>query len=384
MIDMYTSFTEEIDDVRIAVGELRERIDAHGLLKNSVGILHCNVDFVESGVVSGLCAELPFDVIGGTTISASTYGIMSKSVLILTVLTSDVVAFATGVSDKASDDASAAMRELYGRVTDARTEPPVLLMPFFPHSFKVGGDEFLSFLDEASGGVQAFGGFPVSGGHGPDENFTIYNGEAYEDAAALLALYGDVDPDFFIVSVDHRNIMKQKAVATIVERNMLKTVNNMPAFEFLKSKGITINDDVAGLETMALIFYPEDGGEMLIRMCMKKTPEGWIVMSGGAPAGSTIALSVINPDSVIRSMEEGIWSALAAARGRGMLMYSCAARFWALGISGMGEHKKAMECVGKASPYLLSYSGGEIFPIRRRDGRTVNSLLNDSLIICVL
>jgi hypothetical protein len=66
-----------------------------------------------------------------------------------------------------------------------------------------------------------------------------------------------------------------------------------------------------------------------------------------------------------------------------MLMYSCAGRNWCLGMNPLAEHEKVKECLGD-TPYHFAYSGGEIFPSRLADGRVVNHLQNDSLIICIL
>jgi hypothetical protein len=50
----------------------------------------------------------------------------------------------------------------------------------------------------------------------------------------------------------------------------------------------------------------------------------------------------------------------------------------------LAEHEAAAACIQGAAPYHFAYSGGEIFPERLADGRIVNHLQNDSLIICVL
>jgi hypothetical protein len=64
-------------------------------------------------------------------------------------------------------------------------------------------------------------------------------------------------------------------------------------------------------------------------------------------------------------------------------MYSCGGRKLALGMQPLAEHEKAKECLGDAA-YHFVYSGGEIFPARLDNGRVVNHLQNDSLIICIL
>jgi hypothetical protein len=107
-------------------------------------------------------------------------------------------------------------------------------------------------------------------------------------------------------------------------------------------------------------------------------------LTGEVPEGSSLAIAAIEPDTIIRSAEEKICDALSAARGRGMLMYSCAMRSWLLGIYGMDEQKKAAECIGKALPNHLVYSAGELIPALSDGGKTSNVLQGGSLIICVL
>ncbi|MDR1319781.1 MAG: hypothetical protein LBJ90_09155, partial [Treponema sp.] len=72
MIKMLTAFTEEIDDVEGSVSDLLGQLDLdRKRLANSLGIIHCFSDFVDSGVVKALSAKIPFDTVGCTTMSAS-------------------------------------------------------------------------------------------------------------------------------------------------------------------------------------------------------------------------------------------------------------------------------------------------------------------------
>jgi hypothetical protein len=109
-----------------------------------------------------------------------------------------------------------------------------------------------------------------------------------------------------------------------------------------------------------------------------------MALTGEVPEGASLAISAIGPDTILRTAEEMICDALSAARGRGMLMYSCAMRSWLLGIYGMYEQKKAAECIGKASPYHLAYTAGELLPMKSGGGKTLNMFQGGSLIICVL
>ena len=58
MITTLTAFTHEIDDAAEATAEILAQLDLeHNLKQNSVGILTCYSEFVESGVVQNLCAN---------------------------------------------------------------------------------------------------------------------------------------------------------------------------------------------------------------------------------------------------------------------------------------------------------------------------------------
>jgi hypothetical protein len=382
MIKTLTAFTEEIDDVDAAVSDLLGQLDLdHKRLAHSLGIIHCYSDFVDSGVVKALSAKLPFDTLGSTTMSASTSSGMSQMGLSLTVLTSDDVQFVCGVSGPVTDSVDAPLTELYNGISAKLNEKPSMLMPFIPFLLNVGGDEFIEKLDALSGGIPAFGTLAISGEQDFSRAYIFYNGESYPASMALAALTGNAAPEFLSVSVSEENILKQKAVITGVNRNILRTINNMPAVQYLESIGVVKGHNLMGMP-MPFIVYLEDGS-ILIRACISGTEDGSLILCGAVPVNATVALATMEFEDVVSSSESKMTEARAAAKGRGVLMYSCASRNWALGIQTLAEHEKAKECLD-GIPYHFVYSGGEIFPSRLAGGRVVNHLQNDSLIICIL
>jgi hypothetical protein len=337
---------------------------------------------VDSGVVKALSAKLPFDTLGCTTLSASISSGMGQMGLTVTVLTSDDVNFVSGVSAPVTDSVDVPLTDLYDRISARLSEKPVMLMPFIPFLFQVGGDEFIEKLDDLSGGIPAFGTLAISNEPDFSRTSTFYNGESYPAAMALAVLTGGAAPEFLSVSVNEENILKQKAVVTGTNRNILQSINNMPAVKYLESIGLAKGGDIGGLASMPFIIYLEDGS-ILTRACIGANEEGALILCGAIPLNSTVALATMGFEDVIGSTGNKITEALAAAKGRGILMYSCAARNWALGMQPMAEHEKIKECLGDTT-YNFVYSGGEIFPSRLSNGKVVNHLQNDSLIICVL
>jgi hypothetical protein len=382
---MLTAFTEEIDDAETAISEILDqlRLDDH-LRANSVGILHCACEFDESDLVQKLCARLPFDVVGCTSVSVQVPGVISQLALTLSVLTSDEVRFVSGVSAPISDDLDAPVTEVYERVIGSLAERPALIMPFIPFMTTIGGDEFIARIDELSGGkIPAFGTLPITNEADFKRVYTIHNGAFHATSLVLLGLVGKVDPLFFSASVDESNILKQKAIVTGVHKNILKTVNDMPAVTYLESLGLSSGDSVSGFESMPFVMGLDDGST-LTRACIGSTPDKSLVLCGSVPPGSTLAIGAMGADDVVSSTGAKLREALEKIGGRSVMMYSCAGRYWALGMKIMAEHEEVERCLGDSLPYHFVYSGGEIFPSFLEDGRISNLLQNDTMILCAL
>jgi hypothetical protein len=315
--------------------------------------------------------------------SASTSSGMSQMGLTVTVLTSDDTLFASGVSAPITESVDGPLTDLYNRITAGLPGKPVMLMPFVPFLLNIGGDEFVEKLDALSGGVPAFGTMAISSEPDFSRIHIFYNGESYPASMALAAIGGGAKPEFLSVSLDEENILKQKALVTGTSRNILQTINNMPAVKYLESIGLAKDGDVGGIASMPFIIYLEDGS-ILIRACFGANVEGALILGGAVPANSAVAIGTMGFEDVISSTERKVTEALRAAGGRGLLMYSCGGRKLALGVQSLAEHEKVRDCIAGKAPYHFVYSGGEIFPSVLGGGKVVNHLQNNSLIICVI
>jgi hypothetical protein len=112
--------------------------------------------------------------------------------------------------------------------------------------------------------------------------------------------------------------------------------------------------------------------------------DGGAILGGAVPVGSALALATMELEDVVDSTGNTVSAALEKAKGRGMLIYSCAARYWVQGVQITAEQEKVAACIGNTTPYHFIYSAGEIFPEFLSDNKIVNHLQNDSLIICIL
>lgn len=384
MISTFTAFTEEIDIADDAINEILDQLDfEQDLRKNSVGIIHCFNEFVENGIVKKLSEKLPFEIVGCTTMSASARGIMSEMALILTVFTSDDVEFSIGVSAAVESDVDKPVKDLCGEILGKHEKKPSLLMTFIPYTTNIPGDEFVIKINEYAKDISAFGTVAISNNINFEDSYTICNGEAYRSSLVLLALSGKVDPSFYTVSVMGDLVSRQKAVITSADRNIIKTINDVTAGEYLEAAGIIRDGDVSGLGAMPFIFELENGSR-LVRTVIGITPEGYVVFAGFVPVLSSFTICFMEAHEVLSSAENTMNEVMQNANGKTLLIYSCAGRNWALGLNSMLEHKKISDSVKEMASFFCAYSGGEVYPSQLKDGRIVNYIQNNSLTVCVI
>jgi hypothetical protein len=379
---MLTAYTEEVVDIEAGCAAILAQLDLRrNMASHAVGILLCMSEFVETGMVKALCDRLPFDVVGCTTMGSTVQGVIRPLVLTLTVLTSEDVAFAAGMSGPLEGDL-APVDALYEALCRALPEKPSLLMPFAPFMF-ISGDAFVEKLDALSGGLPLFGMLAITQNLDMRGIYTLYNGNCEPHALGLLALSGPVAPGFLVSSIPKERIISPQAWVSAADKNVLHRVNGVSALEYLRSFGIAQGGELEGSETMPLVLELSDGTRVA-RACISITPEGSIVCGGEVPVGVGISIATIDVEDVLASAGQVSREAVRKAQGRNLFMISCAARNWALGTEVYAEMEQVVDGIPGSTAYLFSYSGGELCPIPDRTGKLVNRFHNDTLIVCIL
>jgi hypothetical protein len=67
MIQSIGLHTSELDNVDVAVAEIRAELENFSLMEHSVGIIMCDPEYIEFGRYEEDCEALPFPVVGSTT-----------------------------------------------------------------------------------------------------------------------------------------------------------------------------------------------------------------------------------------------------------------------------------------------------------------------------
>ncbi|MDR2175291.1 MAG: FIST C-terminal domain-containing protein [Synergistaceae bacterium] len=390
MIEAITAHTREIDNVNSAVSEILAQIDIGKLRKNSVGILACHAEFILSGVVKTLCASLPFETAGLSSIASAVPGSCGTDALSLLVLTSDDVFFSSALSPALSaENWKASGEDLYRRALEGLPEGAgkcalgLAFMPFIP--LRVGGDKILAVLDEASGGVPFFGGLAT--GYSLTDTpppFVLFNGEEYTDRLAVVLLSGRVRPRFARVFIAESKVSVRKGIVTASEGNLVKTIDGMPAVSYLEKLGLTDGGKLRWILTIPVIIDCGDGADPVSLVIVDQTPEGYICMGGSVPVNSTFSVGSIDRGDVLAGAAD-ILKLIAEERASVFLFFSCTLRARVLKLEQTAEIGRAAELLDDSVPYLFTYSGGEFCPLHSGDGdRTDNRFHNVTLIACAL
>jgi hypothetical protein len=387
---MYTAFTEQIDDPEAAVREILEQLKPEeNKLKNTIGIVHFYHEFVETDVCKAIAAALHFDTVGGVSSYVGTADRYGDIALTVTMLTSDDVNF----SIRVVEDVSAKPAE---QVTDEVTrmcaelcakEQPKLVMPFLAMGRYFTGDNLVNIVNALPEpfplyGTVAFNMNMVEGTH-----FTMLNDKASSDMHVFVALYGNIEPKFHIVSAFFdEDFQSGFATITGAEESVLKSIDGISTLQYLKEHRI-----ISGTSTLvvlpAVLIYPN--GTQVVRAfpgLVEGTEFFWA--TGSIKEGGKIKFAHLDSNKTVVSAEH-IMKELTKLKENDVMMYSCVARVWSLGKKYFAE---AQEIVARADDYQqtnnvplnysLAYSGGEICPIWDKDGKMINILHNYTLVAC--
>jgi hypothetical protein len=379
---MLLSQTLEPDDVDRSVDDILGQLDlVRCQLRYSVGIVHCNQAFVESGAMKAVCDRLPFPTLGyNTYLHSTSLGLLANMLMTVTVLTSDTVKFAAGLSAPMSESIAAPAASLYVETENLLRARPAMGLTFAPNLEGVASGELLTeTLDNVSDGVPFFGGQPADFTTFMRSPRVLFNGEAFPDRAGIVLVEGNVKPRFHVFPVDASKRIRQKAIITESEGNIVKQVNGMPVLEFMESLGLCFEGRVTGTHTIPLFIDRWDGSTPMVRAIQSQTPEGWLVLCGKAPVESTLGIGAIDQRHILEGVRR-VSLRMKVLSPDVFVLYSCLSRNIVLGFNYAAEAEAVRQELAGQVPYIFAYTSGEICPLPLKDGRWRNEYHNMSLV----
>ena len=384
MVKMYTARTSEIDEINEALNEIKSQIDFSGLKKNSGGIIFCHIDFVESGVVEALCKELPFSIIGMTSMVGADehgYGLYD---LTLSVLTSDEVSFEAGMTNSINPDNYAAeIDKLYNDVRSRVDNDPAMIFTFMPYVRDVSGYEVVSAMDKSCHGIPMWGSITNNIDFNYETVQSICNGKWLPAGVAMMFLNGPVEPKFIVSSIPERNISNNRAVITKSEGAILREVNDLPILEYLANIGLVITKE--NITTTPLMVYYGDAKEPVALGFYTLFEDGSVLTGGAMPAGTSFAVGSIDAEGIFESAEHGLKQITDCKNRQATLLLPCVTRYIMLAPDQESELRLISEKLKPGGhPFIMGYSGGEICPMLGADGKLHNRFHNYTFCACII
>jgi hypothetical protein len=383
---MLNAITAQIDDPDAAVAEILEQIDPErNLLKNSVGLVACNYEFIDVGTLEALEKALPFEIAGITTLGSAAGGLYGQDYLSLSALTSDDVRFSGAVTGELTkENLEQEADGAFNRAKDALGSSPAFILAYMPSVPNLGSAAFCGTIKRICADTPVFGSFSSDQTLDFHESRVIYNGNAYRKSMAFVLMEGEVHPRFFVTSIPERNIREQRDTITDSDGAILKQVNHMPVIDYLTGLGLAKDGTVEVLSSVPLIVNYNDGTKPAAIAIYEITAEGYARCSVDVPVGATLNIGALDYESIMETAETTVSRLLEYKDSNGIIMYPCLSRSVLLGLNGFDEMKKITGLLGNRVPYQFCYSGGEICPTESEEGKLVNRMHNFSFIACIL
>ena len=385
---MLNAWTLELDDPKVAVSEILEQLDLEtNAQKYSAGYLSCSYDFVEAGIVEAVCAALPFDVVGSTTLTNAVNAESGTMLFCLTVFTGDDCTFVAAATDPLPGDLEGAVNDAVQQAQSDREGPAKLALVFLPlfNAGGMGGEIILGVLDQALAGTPIFGTVACDADTATyKDTYTIHNGASYRDRVTFLLFYGNVNPRFVVTSTSEQNLRKQQAVITSSEGSLLKEVNHMSAREYLETIGLTAGKGVEGLSSIPFVVDYNDGTQPVARAIYGINEDGSALCGGVMPEGGTLYIGRMDVDDILLTAEKSVQELLDSGDCNGIIMLPCLGRNMVLAVDPMAEIEVVKNKLGDTIPWHLAYSGGECCPVYGKESQSVNRFHNFTFIGCVL
>lgn len=392
MIKAASASTFEVDDISLACAEIKAQIDEQlSLMRFSAGIVLCDPEFIEAGIMPSLYQALNIPLAGGTTVSSATNREVGLTMLSVLVLTSDDVWFAVSSTSGLEGGSVEAIRSSLRDALASELEPPRLFIAFPPIIDAVAGDDYIGAIESVCGAIPVFGALPL------DDTLTdfsrsasIHNGLALKNEMSYIILFGNAHPRFYRATVPgDANLTKARAVATRAEGNILYEINGVPAVKYLESVGLAANGDLkAGAMWVPLLLTLPGAADDVpfVRALIRIDRDGSAVFRGRIYEGAEFSFGSNLGADVLDSTRDTVGQLLNENGVQAAILFSCMIRQLVIGSDPLQELRQLKDDISSNFPFIASYAGGEIAPtsVNHQTNQAQNRFHNYSFIACLL
>jgi hypothetical protein len=390
MIKKIIASTTEVNDVQLAVSQIKSQLNLENLLENSLGIISCHSSFISSGVVKAVCEALPFDTVGGTSTRFTATNEPDLLPFTIMLLTSDDVEFVSYATPSLAAETTKSITESYKDAATGRYGRPSLILTYAPFIKHNNGDNYIEIITAASYGAPCFGTIVTDDSDDFLSGVTIFNGEVFSDRMIISLFYGSVRPKFYIANISLDKVYDSGEGAVITKSNgsTLMQINNRPASDFFEELGLSKAIESKDLmHSLPFLLDYNDGTPRVARIFTQITPERYIVCAGAVPEGSTIQVATNERNDILFTTGAVMDDILKdTTETSGLLIHACLSRGVSLGGDPLEELSLVnfkINAAEKKLPILMSFAGGEVCPTTNREDKAINRFHNNTFVACL-
>ena len=380
-------YTCEVDEPEAALAELTQQLSEKiTLAANTVGIIQCHPEFITSGVLSHVAANLPFDVAGTTTSSQSVNGLVNEMALTIFVITADDISFYVGRTDCARSGISKPLSAALENVE----KNPNFIFTFPPLVIDYPGDDHVEAWGKEMPGVPVFGTMPVDDSIEFEDVRTIYRDEVYQTSMVFVLCYGNIKPRFLISTLPEDSTLPYKGEITKSEGNLVYEIDNGNAIEYMKNMGFVDEDTSLSVYWFVPFLIdqkerPDYDGVPILRGFAVISEDGKAGrFRGKVDQGSVFTMLNMTNEGVLIASGKKAEEISQMTDVNGVIGFSCIVRRMALmNTDSCDELTLVSEKLGDI-PFMMCYAGGEICPTSVNNNVAINRYHSFSLIFLVL
>lgn len=394
-----TFFSTQFLDAETIIESFVEQ-GLHDIPETALGILYCDSSIKYEELVQKLAGQVPFPIVGGTTMGfpmANQPGDLSAQLM---VVHREGLRFSVAVSEKLDISRHAEqMQGLYAAGRSALDDDPKLVMIFLPLMPHVRVSRFIDDIFDCAEDVPVFGGVATNDLIST-KPAVFYGGQVYREHMILLMLSGDVRP----VCASANQVTPMVEYAPVVDKsceNEVLQVNGTTFCDYMRTAGIDPEDRVSGVDALMqygpipVIVENGDSSETdvpEIRCISYTDPEkGSAIFSASVEEGTKMYMSILRKEDVKDSVAEclrKLKKRMEPAKQEGyqysaFFCVTCVARYF-VQVGGTDvECKFLMDNIPHECGRIGYYAFCEIGPTyRTKDGKIINKSHSASITMC--
>ena len=351
---------DSVDAIETALEQCKESLNGYTA---QAGILFSSIDQEFQLIIDKINEVHPgIELIGCTTDGefSSVLGFVENSIELI-LFYSDQCEIRAGVGLNISKDPVNIIDKAVQTALSSLDKKPALCI-VTPESLTVSGDSVLDGLRENLGN-----NFPILGGTAGDQlrvkkTYQFYKDQVLSDSAPFLIF---TDPLLLSFGVESGwKPVGNKGKVTKVEKNILYEIDGKPATDFYQHYlKIELSEIVP---EYPLAVYLGDSEEYYLRNpVFFNQDDGSISFMGDVPLDSTIQITHVERDGIIKATESSVLKALENYNGKNpalAICFSCAGRKLVLGTR-VDEEYKILKNDSSNMQIAGFYAYGEIAPL---------------------